>query len=135
MQTEALTARDREWLSQHADACRLKCEFIMQDTLRRGSSAAAQAARNVPIWLDGGYTKAAEIEQQIQRETPYSQIFEQWEERNYQSILACAKKISAHEGRALIVAAGFGEACGAALCSAAYDALVEAHDGMYGDEQ
>lgn len=134
MQAAALATQDRVWLNQHSEACRLKCDFIMQDIFHPGSPAAVEAARSVLIWLGDGYAMASETAHQIEQDTPYSQIFEQWEYRRYQGVLAHAAKLSEIDGRALIVAAGFGDACEDDLYSTASEAVMEARRELYGDE-
>ena len=131
MQTEALTSQDREWLTLHAEACRLLCDFTHLDLFYSGSPESLAAARDVLVWFQGSYISALEAAQRIQFDTPYSQVFEQWEFWVYRNMLAEAAKLPPLSARALMVAAGFGKVSSSQIQDAASEAVANAQREMY----
>jgi len=86
MQASVLTSQDQVWLSYHALACRLGCDFMFHDMFRPGSADAEGAASLVPIWYKGGFVPAYEVLQQMQGDLCSTLIFEQWEYWRYEAV-------------------------------------------------
>lgn len=134
MQASELTPQDRHWLTQHADACRLGCDFILHDTLRPNSPYAETAARIVPIWHKGAYVDASTVLENIDKALPSSQIFEQWEYYRYESVLRICRSLSIFDARVLFVASGYAYQDEAVLYNAACESVAEAMRDLYGEQ-
>jgi len=119
------------WLQQHADACRLACDFLLLDEARPDSDAAETAARKVPIWYKGAYVVASAVLESISRAIPDCQIFEQSECNRYQAVLEVCRTLSKVDARVLFVASGYAGQDGAALHAAAREAVWDSMQNFY----
>ncbi|MPQ69343.1 hypothetical protein [Pseudomonas sp. MWU12-2323] len=133
MQATELTAHDREWLHQHAQACKLGFDFMLQDVLRP-CAANATAAQIVPIWYKGAYEDVSTVLKFIEKDLPRSQIFEQWEHYRYQAVIRVCRSLSQFDARALLVASGFAYQDANVMCKQAGEAVAYAIRELYGDE-
>lgn len=133
MQDSLLTADDRQWLTKHADACRLGFDFMLEDLLRKGSSHNQGLACAVPIWFDGDYLPAVEVLRKIENSVNYSQIYEQYQSRVYDEVIYTTRSLSAFDARVLLVAAGFDSVTASEIYSAEREAVDEAKRALYGD--
>ena len=133
MQASELTPQDREWLSQHAEACRQGCDFVLQDTLRPNSPYAETAARITPIWYKGAYVDASDVLEILDKGLPNSQIFEQWECFRYEAVHSVCRNLSTFDARVLLVASGFAYQDEKALYIASYESVAQSIRDLYGD--
>ncbi len=132
MSLSTLHEADREWLYQHAEACRLLCDFIYVETFSTYNNAVISAAGNVPIWAEGCYQSAACVLRSIEKGVSNSQIFEEWEYRRYQDVMRYCRNLSTMDAHVLIVVAGFAKQNEDELYNYAAEAVSEAHEALYG---
>nr|WP_192963302.1 hypothetical protein [Pseudomonas fluorescens]CEK42104.1 hypothetical protein PQBR57_0151 [Pseudomonas fluorescens SBW25] len=135
MQHSLLTAEDHHFLGQHAAACRLGFDFMLEDLLRKGSSYNVRLACAVPIWFEGGYLPAEAVVRKIEKSVTYSQIYEQYQARVYDKVMRTTRSLSAFDARVLLVAAGFDSVTAGEIYSAESEAVNEARRDLYGDDE
>lgn len=135
MHATELSTQDREWLAKHAEACRLKCDFILSDVLGPDARSTVRLAKEVPLWFQGDYVPARTVFERIEASVPFSQIFEQWEYRVYTAVLNACDFLSRLDARVLLVASGYSGQSVDDLYSAAGEAVEEARIALYGADE
>lgn len=135
MQHSLLTAEDRQWLSKHAEACRLGFEFMLEDLFRKSSSYNQGRACAVPIWFEGDYVPAEAVVRKLEGSATYSQIYEQYQARVYDEVMHTIRLLSAFDARVLLVAAGFDSVTANEIYNAESEAVSEARSALYGDDE
>lgn len=135
MQTSLLTSEDQQWLSKHEEAVRSSLNFMLADLLYPRSPRAMSRAHEVLIWYKGSFLKTPDLLSKIQKEVPYSQIYEQWESRVYQGVQRVCRSLSALDEKALIIVAGYDIITEDEINRSAAEAVSDAREALYGRDE
>jgi hypothetical protein len=130
---DCLTTEDYKFLADLSDALRRQFDFILVDFFASPREK-IKAAEQVPIWINGEYVTAKVLDKRITEGVQYSQIYEQWEARRHYAMKRVADGLPPQDGRVLMIAAGYGNACEGTLRKASADAVSEAWNDLYGED-
>lgn len=130
---DCLTTEDHKFLADLGDAQRKQFDFILVDLFASPNQKIA-AAESVPIWIDGEYVTAKALYTKITDGVKYSQIYEQWDARRHYALKWVAERLPPQDGRVLMVAAGYGSVCEEDLDKACGEAVSEAWNALYGED-
>ncbi|NVL48678.1 hypothetical protein F2S72_01550 [Pseudomonas syringae pv. actinidiae] len=129
-----LTEEDRYWLESHAEAVRTSMSFMVSNLLYPHTSQTMSRAHEVLIWFKGSYIRTTDLLRKIEKEVPYSQIFEQWQSRVYDEVQRVCRSLSDPDRMALIMVAGFDIITESEIRACASEAVREASEALYGSE-
>ncbi|MCF5382145.1 hypothetical protein GIW05_01230 [Pseudomonas syringae] len=134
MKSSLLTPEDHQWLAKQAEAVRCSLNFMLAAMFNPQSARTISCAREVIILHNGVFIKAPDMLGQIEKEVPYSQIYERWQASVYDAVLRVCRSLSKLDEKALLIVAGFDTVTEEEIYNCAGEAIREARSALYGDD-